>query len=51
MRILFLCFWMTLGVCLEPSVFGAEFAGGDGTKDNPWKIKKNTRLNRLSIRI
>ncbi|MBO7108361.1 MAG: immunoglobulin domain-containing protein, partial [Verrucomicrobia bacterium] len=48
MRILFLCLWMTLGVCLEPSVFGAEFAGGDGTKDNPWKIKTREQLAALN---
>lgn len=48
MRILFLCLWMTLGVCLEPSVLGAEFAGGDGTKENPWKIKTREQLAALS---
>lgn len=48
MRILFLCLWLTLGVCLEPSVLGAEFAGGDGTKDNPWKIKTREQLAALS---
>ena len=48
MRILFLCLWMTLGACLEPSVLGAEFAGGDGTKDNPWKIKTREQLAALN---
>ncbi|MBR5691291.1 MAG: immunoglobulin domain-containing protein, partial [Verrucomicrobia bacterium] len=37
-----------MGVCLEPSVFGAEFAGGDGTKDNPWKIKTREQLAALN---
>ena len=29
-------------------MFGAEFAGGDGTKDNPWKIKTREQLAALN---
>lgn len=43
----FLCAVVCSGA-LAPAVEAAEFAGGDGTENNPWKIKTREHLSSLT---